>query len=307
MDANKLLCSPRHTAWGIGLMLGSVLLFSSNVLLIKGLSQSGELDIWELNLARCLCGMVLAFAIGRGSVDWLRLLSQRLLLARGIVGGLGLLVFYATLVHLSTGRATTLNLSYTLFASLMAAAFLGEHLSRLRLAGVLAGLAGLPLVTGAFSGGGLPGGYDLLGLLGAIIAGVAVVLVRYLGRSEPAVLIYGAQAFYGIFISLPFLDWGSPAPPNPLLLGAILSGLLAAGGQLCMTEAYRRLSVAHGASLQLLVPVLATLGGMTLFGEAYGGLELAGSLIVLSGCLLSVLSPQMALPRRAKTPKTARI
>jgi drug/metabolite transporter (DMT)-like permease len=63
----------------------------------------------------------------------------------------------------------------------------------------------------------------------------------------------------------------------------IVAALAASGGQLFMTYGFARLSVAGGALIQMLVPVVVAIGAGVFFGEYLRAGELAGAVLVLAG------------------------
>ena len=73
-------------------------------------------------------------------------------------------------------------------------------------------------------------------------------------------------------------------------------GVVAAVGQLFMTEAYRYVTVTTGALLNMLVPVFNFALALAVFNETFSLIEIAGTVLVLSSCALVI-----TLDRRQKT------
>ncbi|WP_269543075.1 DMT family transporter [Cerasicoccus fimbriatus] len=270
------------TAQGVLMMLASVVLFSLNCLIVKYLGQRGEVSFWAVNFYRGVAGTAFAvFLAGAGARQVLRVFYKPLLILRGILGGVALAMFYVTVFHMDLGTASVLNLTYVLWGTLFAALFLGEHLNRKQMLGLVLAFSGIPILCG-FSLAGI-GVYHLIAIGGAIAAGGIVMLIRFLVRTENSTTIYAAQAIYGMLVAVPFLGfadyaagWGNVA----LMLGG---GVLVAGGQMIMTLGYSRLSVAKGASVQLILPILNAVGGMVFFHETYGLPIILGSALILLG------------------------
>jgi drug/metabolite transporter (DMT)-like permease len=266
---------------GIGLMLGSVVLFAVNALLIRGLNLAvPAADGWVASLFRGVIGLAVVAVFFRGSFRPGHLFKHRLLIVRGLLGGFGILALYLTVVELGAGRAVIINLSYPIFGSLFAALWLGETLPARSWAWMVAGFGGLLV----FLGGGLDfhvGPYDLLALAGAVAAGGVVVMIRQLRHSESTATIYAAQCLASVLIA------GGPATAPTLTLPATavalmtLAAVLVAIAQLAMTHAYRSLSVARGSSIQMLLPLVTAIGGWQLFGERFTPLELGGAALTL--------------------------
>ena len=271
---------------GYGLMLSSVLLFSANALVVKAGGAHLGVNGWEVSFFRSWVGLAILFLLfyRSGRFQPLHLVTNRWLVLRGVVGSLAILIFYSTVILIDVGRATVLGCTYPLFATLFAVVMLKETFRPGQLAWMALALAGVALITGLFQQAWVFNPYEALCLFGAVLAGFVVVVIRKLHSSEHTSTIFGAQCFYGLFVTAP-VALGTLLALSPAAFGVlVLAGILVAFGQLTMTGAYKDLPVAKGASTQLLLPVLNALGGMMFFGESYSGLEFLGGALVVYSC-----------------------
>ena len=264
------------------LMLSSVILFAANVLIIRGLSlHLPQADGWVASLFRGVVGMLIVSIIftGRG-LKMCNVFTRPLLLMRGVLGGLTILAFYITVVHLGAARAVVINLSYPMFGSLIAATFLKEHLPLRAWLWMLTGFSGLVV----FLGGGLHGEigfYDFLGLAGAIGAGGIIVLIRQLHLTEHTSTIYISQCIFSVvFAAGPAITPALGLPPSGMLV-MMLAAAIVAVAQLAMTHAYRELAVARGSAIQMLLPIFTAIGGFFFFGESFTIEEIGGATLTL--------------------------
>ena len=268
---------------GVGWMLASAFLFAGNTLLIRAASlASSGADGWMATLFRGLVGVLLLvvfYSNGRG-FEWRRMFSNRLVVLRGLVGCVGIICFYITIVKLGASRAIVINLTYPMFATVIAAFWLKENVKVATRWWLVVALAGLVIFLSDEKMSLSPTPYDLLGILGALAAGWVVVMIRKLRHEEHPATIYGAQAtcslllglpFIGKVPELPFAGWGL------LALGAVVVTF----AQLIMTSAYQRLSIAQGASLQMTLPIFTAVGAFFFFGEAFEMHELLGAVVTL--------------------------
>lgn len=277
------MTAPPSESRSIGLMLGSVLLFAVNALLIRGIHMSvPAADGWVASLFRGAVGMLVVIAMfgwGRG-LELSHLFTRPLLAFRGLLGGFGILAFYITVVHLGAGRAVIINLSYPMFGSLFAAWWLKEHLTLRSWLWMIAGFVGLVIFLGSDFDGGI-GGYDLLALAGAVAAGGVVTLIRLLRDREHTSSIYASQCL----ASFAFALWPAAAPTmtlSPGVIGLMIgAAIIVAIAQLAMTYSYRTLSVARGSSMQMLLPLLTATGGYLLFNETFTSVGIAGAVLTL--------------------------
>ena len=268
---------------GLLLMLLSVFLFAANTLLLRALSlHLPAADGWTGLLYRGAIGMLMVAALygfGRG-LSWKALVGSKLVALRGLVGAFSTAAFYLTIAELGASRSVILNLTYPIFATLIAAWWLKEEISRTALLWMFAGFAGLAIFAGGDAGHSFSK-WDCLGLAGALGSGVVVVLIRKLRASEHAGTIYGSLCFYCILFALPLrahtLGELPAAGHGALLAAAIIVGI----SQLVMTNAYRTLPVSRGSSVQMLLPLVTAAGAFVLFGERFTALELTGAALTL--------------------------
>lgn len=268
---------------GVLWMLASVVLFAANTLLIRAASEATAVaDGWMATLFRGVIGVVLLQALyrkGRG-LDWRRMFGSKLVVMRGVIGGLSIICFYITVVKLGAGRATVINLTYPMFATVIAAFWLKEKVRMATRVWLGVALAGLVVFLSDGKSALAPSAYDLLALLGALAAGWVVVIIRKLRNEEHPATIYGSLAVCSLLLGL---TSAGKLPELPMAGWAFLAAgaFVVTFGQLIMTSAYQRLSIAHGSSLQMALPVFTAVGAFLFFGEKFQVHELAGALVTL--------------------------
>lgn len=264
-------------------MLGSVVLFAINTLLIRAVSEhTPDVDGWLATFVRGVVGLVLVFAMhgwGRGLRPE-RLLKGGLITIRGFVGALSIIAFYITIVKIGAGRAVILNLTYPIFATIFAAIWLKEKIGRLSLIWMLVSFGGL--VVFLSDDGKLlePSLYDLLALAGAAGAGWVVVIIRRLRHEEHPSTIYASQALYSMLLASPSA-MKLTALPTSAWVGLMIASVIVTIAQLVMTRAYQFMSVSRGSSLQMLLPLVTAAGSYAIFGESFHWMEISGALLTL--------------------------
>ena len=265
------------------LMVTSVLLFATNTLMVRAVAlHTPEANGWVAILFRGAVGMMVVYALfgkGRG-LDLKRMFTGRLITIRGVIGALSTIAFYITIVKIGAGRAVILNLTYPIFATIIAAFWLKEKISRAAMVWMLIGFCGLIVFLSNDGQLLCPSAYDLLALAGAIGSGWVVVIIRRLRHDEHPATIYASQAFYGLVIAAPAAVKIPQLPPiawATLAAGAVIVTI----AQLIMTQAYQVLTVSRGSSLQMLLPLATAIGGYLFFGESFQTIEMAGALLTL--------------------------
>lgn len=278
-----------HHARGLALMLFSAAAFTANVLLIRELGHIQSVNIWLTSCTRFVVGLLLIVGLYRREFAPSHLFKNPKLFGRGFVGGLGVVGYYITIVHLGAGRATFINNSYVIIGALMAVVMLGERFRTVLAVGGAAAFVGLALLTNAFGADSHANGYDFLAVIVAIGSAYIVVTIRQLHATEHTSTIFSAQCVYGLIVC------AVPAALHPeslsLTAWAVMigAGICAGTGQIAMTRAFRDLPVAEGSLLQMLVPLGTAIGGAAFFHEHFTLGELIGAALILAGTAFTAI------------------
>jgi len=275
-------------------MLGSLAGFTGMALLVKHLGSTRAVSPWWALLFRALVGIVVVAAIygPRGNVSFKRAATGRMLVSRGVLGALGTAAYYITLPVLGAGKATLIGNTWSIWAALMAVPLLGEKLTTRKVIGMTLAIAGIALITemerGLLSQMGV---YELIAIGGSFVAACVVVVIRQLTRTETSGTIFASQCLYTALLALPFCAT-LPLPGLADLGLLTLAALLAACGQIGMTEGFRFLPVSVGGAFQMLLPLLITAGGCLLFAETFSFMQTIGATLILAGCHGVVMPPK---------------
>ncbi|MCW5263118.1 DMT family transporter [Verminephrobacter eiseniae] len=204
-------------------------------------------------------------------------------------------LFAWAVMHITTGLTSVLNATAPLFGALVAWAWLGERIDRLRWAGLALGFVGVVLLAWRTpEGAGPKTGQADWAIAACLLAtgcyGLAASFARrYLSGIAPLAIATGSQLGAALGLALPTC-WLWPAEtPGPRAWAAI-----AVVAVLCTSIAYTlyfRLIAHAGPSraitVTLVAPVFAVLYGALFFGEAIT-LWMAGcALMIVCGTLLS--------------------
>jgi len=278
------------------LLFGSGVLFGLLAVLARVATRLG-LTSGQVATVRFAVATVLMLGTFRTWPGTFRPLDPRLLAARGILGGLAALLYFAALALVPAGQATLLNNTFPAVAVLISYFALGERPTWQLLVALAMTSAGVLLVLGG-GGPGAPFGWGhVAGIASAVFAGGAVTCIRALRASHNAPTILFAFSLGGFAVSAPFAlgPWtGAPGA----WLAALLAALVALAAQLLMTEAYGALTVAEAAVWQQLTPVASYLWATGLLGERLSALGAAG--VVLGGAGVVYASIQGRRPPEAE-------
>jgi drug/metabolite transporter (DMT)-like permease len=222
--------------------------------------------------------------MGRGMV---RTQRPRLQLLRGLLLISSSLCFFMALRSLPLAEATAINYTTPVLVILLAVLFLGERMTRPRIAFVVAGVVGMLLIVRP--GADLFRGASLLVLCSASFYAVFQVLTRVMAREDPRVmLLYPALVgaavmtvawpFFGSRLELTWLDMAK----------LLMVGVLGTGGHFLLILAFQRAPASALTPFTYAHLVFATLVGWLVFGDFPDTLTLVGMAVIGgSGLLLT--------------------
>jgi drug/metabolite transporter (DMT)-like permease len=204
----------------------------------------------------------------------------RLLVLRGVLGGVAVVLYYIALFRLPAATAALLNCSSPLFAILFAQAFLEEDPPRGVWLGIGLATAGTALVV--LGSAEEATAASILGLLAGIasaaFSGGAIPSIRAARRYYNAGTVFLAFSISGLAVSLPVAIGESWRGGMGLALG-VGAGLAALGAQLTYTQALGQVEIWLASALGQLTPVAAWLIGLVTLREQLSSLALAGALV----------------------------
>jgi len=272
-----------HTR-GVLSMVGASLFFSATASLIR---LAPNIDPFKSTLFRFAIGMALLGTAAMTRRIRLEFKSSSLLLSRGLVGGMAGFIFFWSINAIGLGKGTLLSYSSPVFATIWGAILLRERVSARAWALIILAFCGFVLTSlgkaGELGGVGLN---ECIALGGAMLSGLAIVIVRKLRATESSYAIFFSQCVIGFWLML------IPANLIPAAIGIgggfILLGIgvAAAIGQLLMTYSYKALPVSQGSIIMLVTPVANIIVGMAVFGESITLVTGLGMLLVLASCTL---------------------
>lgn len=299
-------------------MVLGALLFATMGLCVK--YASAWFTSAELVFYRGVIGIVFLWLLARSRGVSLGTRYPAMHAWRSLIGVVSLGAWFYAIAHLPLATAITLNY----MSSVWIAAFLvgGALLAWVPVPGrdgqiakpplqgtliltVLAGFAGVVLMLKP-SVGGEQGFAGLMGLLSGLTAAFAymqVVALSRAGEPEARTVFYfavGSAVAGGLVAAVegftPFSEWTFAHA-----IWLLPVGLLAAGGQLCMTRAYATAKSESGtllvANLQYSGIVFAAFYGVVLFGDRIDLLGWTGMALIIGSGIAATFLRQRSLPK----------
>ncbi len=289
---------PTSPAIAFAVCCAGVALFSVMDGAMKGLSL--WIGVYNALLWRALTGS------GIGIAGMLALRNRwptgavlRIHLLRGVVVAFMALFFFFGLTKLPMAEAIGLSFIAPLIALYLAALLLKETIGRNAILASILGLAGVAVILS----GRLRGDYDPDALIGAGATLISAVLFAWnliIQKQQADVASPVEVAFFQHLVMfavfLPAAPWLGVPPAvaqMPLILAA---ACLAFASLMCMSWAYAR------AEAQRLIPVeysafiWAAIMGWLAFGETISLATLAGTVLIVAGCLIAARRETALVP-----------
>jgi drug/metabolite transporter (DMT)-like permease len=230
--------------------------------------------------------LIIQTAITAGWIE-VRLVNRRLVLARGILGGIGNLLYFYAIAATRLSNAMVLLYTFPIFASLYSRWMQGTVFSARLAVTLAASMAGVYMIVDP-SFDRLIGG-DLLGIASGMTVGGAIVSLKESRKTDSSWTIFHYFNIAGMALSLPLVigRWSVP-PVQSLgpLAGVVIFSML---GQIGMTVAFRYTTTVEGSILSMFGAVVGTALGIWALSEpARPGFLIGALLVVTSGIYLTV-------------------
>ena len=278
-----------HTNKGASLIALASVLFCIAGCLVKYGSYIGA---YKLAFFRFVIGLGLIATVAMSGRAKLVFINKKLLFFRGLAGGTAVVIVLLSITKLGLGKGMVLVSSYPIFASIISAVFLKERLRLFDIMAILTAMVGIYIIAYEKQQGFsllVFGRYELLAVLGAVIAGIAVTLIRKLHDTDDSLAIYFSQCAVGIWLVIgpAFSSEGAIGLKGVFILLGI--GASVTIGQLLMTEGFKYVPVKTGSLLLMLETVLCYVAGVAIFSEPLTATCLLGTVLVIGACAVVLL------------------
>jgi drug/metabolite transporter (DMT)-like permease len=256
--------SAQRPLLALAFRIGSISFLATLLALVKLAGESGvalpEIMFWRQFVT---VPLVIAMLAATGQLHRLKTTRIGSHAGRALSGMAGMVCNFGATILLPLAVATTLGFTTPLFAVILTALVLREHVGPWRWTAVVLGFAGVVVIA-------QPGNEPInllggaLGLLAGFLVAVISFQIRDLARTEEPIRVVFYFALFGsglMALALPFYMTAHSAYQWLLLLGCGVCGLI---GQLFLTASLR-----HGAVATVIVMDYLALLWATLYGWAF--------------------------------------
>lgn len=281
-----------------GMLLSVALIWAANFSIVK--VSLPYIDPMSFNAVRFAISIVLMVGILWRSKSFVPVALRDVpaLFGLGLLGNTAYQLFFIFgLDRTHSANAAVMLGTIPVWVGLVSHFFFDEKMTRGRAVGVGLTFGGILLIlTGSgrelsFGSGTLYG--DMLALASAAVFGTYTVLSKdFLKRYKPLQLTVMSMVSGGgvlVLAAVPDLiamEWA--AVPAGAWVGAVYSGTLSVGiAYIVWNHALNQVGAVRTATYQNLVPVLGLIIGYFLMGENLAWLQLAGSVVVIGGIIVT--------------------
>jgi len=278
-EGSKLETKKQNYTLGIIYILTSALCFALMNLFIR---LTGDVPTMQKCFFRNFFALVVAvvtlmktktpFRIGEGNTKYL--------VARSLAGGIGMVGNFYAVDHMAISDASMLNKLSPFFAIIFSAFVLKEVANRFEWFSVVVAFIGaLFVVKPSFSFEVVPA---LFGVMGGLGAGFAYTNVRMLGiRGENSMIIVAFFSGFTTIMLAPFFIIGYAPMSGVQWLFCVLTGIAAAGGQICITKAYANAPAKEISVYDFSIVIFAAILGMLFLGQMPDVFSVIGYVIII--------------------------
>ena len=272
---------------GLLLMIFSALFYSLTNIVIKFISPSiGSIPI---AFFRFLLGGLIILPFLAWSHESLRGNSTRLLLLRGLTGTLAFFCLVKSIAMTPLSNAMVLFYTFPLFATLFSFFILKESLTRLE--GVLTGVGLMGICVLIDPSSQSLGMGHVYGVLAGAFAGLTVVLIRKVRKSNGPLIIYFYFCVVGGVVSFPLFIVNFTLPGFELSMLLIVLSIIFLIAQLFMNQGFKFCRASEGSVILMSEVVFTGVAGVVLFHDALGlSFFIGACLIVGSGVGLNLIN-----------------
>ena len=276
---------PSNTIGALWILLAAFL-FSIMVTLIKFVGQ--DLSVFQILVIRqVIMLLIVAPKILPGLPTSLSTPRPGLQLIRIVVAATAMLCGFTAIIELPMADATAISFSKTFFVTIFAIWLLGEKVGVHRWGATIIGFLGVLLMLRP-QGDGFIDHYALLAIAGAACAGLVMIVVRILTRTDAPVTILTYQAFgVGVLMLAPaIMTWQAPTLAEWGLL--ILIGIVSWAAQMSNIQAFKAGEATAIASLDYTRLLYATIFGALIFGSWPRTETLIGAAVIIAASIYTV-------------------
>ena len=266
-------------------MLSAALLYTVLNLFVKLLGP--QFTVWHIGFFRFFGGVIVLLAVFGRCKNPYRGHNTRLLIIRGCMGSVAFILVITAIRLLPVSTALIIFYSFPAFSAIASFLIYGERIGKLEIACIALVMAGVGIVFDFSIEGGIFG--QAIALVGGLLAGITVTLIRSLREKNGPVIIYLYFCTMGALVTLPMFVMNPVFPSTPvewvMILGIIFSSVTA---QLLMNQGFFYCRGWEGGVFMSSEVIFTAVVGIVFLNDPatlrfwVGGLVILGSVVALN-------------------------
>jgi drug/metabolite transporter (DMT)-like permease len=281
----------RAAAWMAGWLSAMTLIA------VAGREASRYMHVFQMMEMRSVIGFfMLAPLVHRaGGLRAMRTARPRIHLGRNVVHYAAQFSWFYAITLIPIGQVVAIEFTMPIWTALLAVAFLGERMTRWKVAAIVLGVVGVWMIVRPHPGAAVQG--QLIALGAAVGFAIAVTMVKSLTGTDGVVrIIFWMLVIQSAIGLVPaFLVWRAPPPAAwPWILVIAFCGTFS---HWCMAHAMRHADATVVVPMDFLRVPLTAIAGALLYAEGIDAWSVAGAALVLGGNLLNLKGGRAPTPR----------
>lgn len=255
---------------------------------VAGRATTAELNVFQVLELRSVIGFFILLPLVMISGGFAAMRTKRPLanIVRNVVHFIGQAAWLYALTLIPLAVLISIEFTTPIWTAILAVGFLGERLSRPKVAAIMLGLIGVMIIVRPGAGSVDPGHVVVLGA--AVCFGISVVLVKSLTRTDSVVrIIFWMLLIQSVLGLVPALyEWRNP--PLELWPWILLIAFTGMSSHFCMARALAYADATVISPMDFLRVPLSALIGWLLYHEQIDAFTAGGALLILMGNLLNL-------------------
>jgi len=268
------------------------------IIAIAGREAAREINVFQLMEMRSILGFLMLYPLIHASGGFAIVKTKRLPqhIVRNLVHYGAQLGWFVALTLIPIGQVVAIEFTMPLWTAILAAMFLGERMTVLKIAAIALGLIGVIMIvrpaTGEINSG------QLIMVAAAVGFGISVTMVKSLTRTDQTLAILFwmlvVQSAAGFLPALYVWTW----PPHHIWGWVVVIAFCGTFSHYCMARAMLHADATVVIPMDFLRVPLTAAAGWLIYSERLDIFTVLGAALILTGNLLN-LRPNPPQPGRA--------
>jgi drug/metabolite transporter (DMT)-like permease len=258
------------------------------IITVAGRETVRELNVFQIMLVRSSLGLLMLYPLVRRSGGFAAMKTSRPLqhIGRNLIHYSAQLGWFVALTLIPLGQVVSIEFTMPIWTAILAASFLGEHMSAAKISAIVLGVVGVVIIVRPVAGEINPG--QLIALAAAVGFGISVAMMKSLTRTEKTLTIIFwmlvIQSAAGFFPALYVWQWPSAYAWGWMVVIAFCGTF----SHYCMARAMLYADATVVLPMDFLRVPLSAAAGWLIYSERLDAFTVLGAALILTGNLLNL-------------------